>query len=91
MTGSVEKLIPVSLSSNNFSSSNIDSFISTGIIQGYFSTGSAPSGIIGAWGILIVAHEQSAVVNQIAITPKGVASRSRESGTWGSWKSVTLA
>lgn len=64
---------------------NINSYTTSGVYQAWFSP-NLPTGISGAWGILIVIHGTSVVCEQIMITVNGIAVRHYESGVWGNWR-----
>lgn len=73
--------------SGNITGSTIDSYKTTGIYHGYFTS----VGTFNGWGILIVCAA-SATIEQIQICRSGIAVRhSEDKSTWSTWKTVALS
>ena len=72
----------------NITSSVIDSITDTQILEGYFASGTPYT---TTWGMLIVSKANTGVIDQCQITPKGIAIRHYEGGTWSTWKKVALS
>ena len=72
----------------NITSDNIDSMVDTQIGEAYFQSGTP---YVTTWGMLIVSKANNGVIDQCQITPKGIAIRHYEGGTWSTWKKVALS